>query len=80
MYARLSYCETEHGKLPSAIVCHNIHRYYEGDPDELIVAHKEDDGDVRASEFVYTDEQDAWKRLRAIVEQRYPDIRIDETH
>ena len=66
--------------LPSAIVCANLHRYYEGDPDYVILAHREDDGDIRSCEFIYTDEAEAWKRLRETVEKRFPGIRIEERH
>ena len=78
MYARLDYCSTEHGELPAAVVCFRRSDYYEGDADALILAHKEDDGDLRGLDFICPDEEEAFRRLREIVQQRYDRVTIDE--
>ena len=81
MYARLSYCGTDHGQLPSAVICHSREQYInDGDCDELILAHREDDGDIRGMDFVCPDEPTAWRLLRETVSRRYRNIRIEESH
>ena len=80
MVAKLSYCNTEFGKLPSAVIAHSWSCYYEDNIDRLILAHKEDDGDVRMGEFVCEDEEQAWKELRRRVIELYPGCTIREVH
>lgn len=72
MVAVLDYC----GQLPAAIFYPNERMIHDDAPSGLIIAHREDDGDVFGKDFICRDEAEAFKKLRAAAEIEYPGIKI----
>lgn len=78
MQAQLSYIGTPTGTLPCAITFRTMSDLYHSDLEDLIVAHQTDDGDLRGSDFVCPDKDEAFRRLREAVLAKYPDCIIDD--
>lgn len=76
MEAELTRVYTRNGVLPGLVTFHGRRRYHEDDIDRIIVAHREDDGDVFGLDFICPDEEEAWKELRALADRMFPGYEI----